>query len=227
MEPTSTPGPLRIDRRAAIKWIVAAGAGAALMRSRVLGAAGSAAAPAPPGGAGYGTDPDLMKAYKPGDFWPLTFTDTGRAAAAALCDIILPADAQNPSASSVGVVDFVDEWVSAPYPGNAGDRKTVMEGLAWLDAESKGRFGAPFAGASEAQREALCLDISAHPQADSALAGASLFFRTFRDLVARGYYTTPPGMKDLGYVGNVPLASFDGPPADLVARMGLSDEVKY
>jgi hypothetical protein len=223
----STPDPIRIDRRAAIKWIVAAGAGAALMRSRVLRAAGSAPAAAAPGGTGYGTDPDLMKAYKPGDFWPLTFTDANRRAAAALCDIILPADGENPSASSVGVTDFVDEWVSAPYPGNANDRKTVMEGLAWVDAESAKRFGAPFAEASQAQREGLCADISAGGRMDSSLAHASRFFRTFRDLVARGYYTTPPGMKDIGYVGNVPLASFDGPPADLISRMGLSDEVKY
>jgi hypothetical protein len=34
-------------------------------------------------------------------------------------------------------------------------------------------------------------------------------------------------MKDLGYVGNVPLATFDGPPAALVAKLGLTDEVAW
>jgi hypothetical protein len=34
-------------------------------------------------------------------------------------------------------------------------------------------------------------------------------------------------MKDLGYVGNVPLATFDGPPADLIAKLGLADEVQW
>jgi hypothetical protein len=34
-------------------------------------------------------------------------------------------------------------------------------------------------------------------------------------------------MRDLGYVGNVPLARFEGPPADLVERLGLTDEVKW
>ena len=225
----STPDPQRIDRRLAIKWIAAAGAGAALMRVRPLRAAASQAAPgsppAPP--AGYGTDPALMKPYKPGDFWPLTFTDALRREAAALSDIVIPADAQSPSASSVGVVDFIDEWVSAPYPDNVGDRGTVMEGLAWLDAESARRFGAPFAGASQAQREALCAELSAEAPGGSEAGRASAFFRKFRDLVASGYYTTPVGMKDLGYVGNVPLASFDGPPADLVAKLGLSDEVRW
>jgi hypothetical protein len=220
--------PSRIDRRLAIKWILTAGAGAVLMKSRALRAAGAT----PPAGAGaasagYGTDPDLMKAYKPGDLWPLTFSDANRRAAAALCDIIIPADARSPGASAVGVVDFVDEWVSAPYPDNVSDRKTVMEGLAWLDTESKRRFGARFADAAPAEREALCADMSRGAPWDSTMGPAAKFFRSFRDLVARGYYTTPDGMKELGYVGNVPLAHFDGPPADLVARLGLSDEVKW
>jgi hypothetical protein len=168
-----------------------------------------------------------MKAYKPADFWPLTFTDALRREAAALSDIVIPAEADNPSASSVGVADFVDEWVSAPYPDNVRDRRTVMEGLAWLEAESTRRFGARFAEAAQAERESLCADISAEAPTDSELGKASRFFRKFRDLVAAGYFTTPAGMKDLGYVGNVPLARFDGPPADLVARLGLTDEVRW
>jgi hypothetical protein len=225
----STPEPTRIDRRVAIKWILTAGAGAVLMKSRPLRAAqspqaaGSVGAPT----AGYGTDPDLMRAYKPGDYWPLTFADPDRRAVAALCDIVIPADAQSPGASSVGVTDFVDEWVSAPYPDNVRDRKTVMEGLAWVEAESMRRFGAHFSDAALAQREALCADMSLEAPRGTEVGTASRFFRTFRDLVATGYYTTPAGMKELGYVGNVPLARFDGPPADLVAKMGLTDEVKW
>jgi len=34
-------------------------------------------------------------------------------------------------------------------------------------------------------------------------------------------------MRDLGYVGNVPLAHFDGPPAELVAKLGLAAEVRW
>ncbi len=220
------PDPPRMDRRVAIKWILAAGAGAVLMKGRVLRAAGTTP-PAGQAAAGYGTDPDIMKAYKPGDLWPLTFSDGDRRAATALCDIIIPADAQSPSASSVGVVDFLDEWVSAPYPDNVVDRKTVMEGLAWLDAASQRRSGARFADAASADREALCADMARGKAAGPGMEAAARFFKTFRNLVGRGYYTTPAGMKDLGYVGNVPLARFEGPPADLVARLGLTDEVKW
>ena len=80
--------PARMDRRTAIKWMLTAATAAALLERDTL-----AADPATPAANGYGPDPDLLKDYKPGDLWPLTFTDTQRATAAALCDVIIPADA--------------------------------------------------------------------------------------------------------------------------------------
>ncbi len=222
----NSKNPDRMDRRLAIKWMLAAGAGVALLRARGLG--GAAPAPsAPARGPGYGSDPDLMKPYKPGDYWDLTFTDPLRREVAILSDIVIPEDAASPSASSLGVTDFIDEWVSAPYPDNARDRKVVLEGLAWLDGESQRRFGTPFAGAAAAQCHALCEDMARAAPEGSAMAPAHAFFLLFRDLVVTGYYTTPVGMKDIGYAGNLPLARFDGPPAELVARLGLTDEVRW
>jgi hypothetical protein len=159
--------------------------------------------------------------------WPLTLSDARRREVAALCDIIVPADDHSPSASSVGVTDFIDEWVSAPYPSNVADSKVIGEGLDWVDAESKKRYGAPFADATDAQRLSLCEEISRDAPAGSDLEPASKFFKRFRNLTTGGFYTTPAGMKDLGYVGNVPLARFDGPPADLIEKLGLTDEVKW
>ncbi|HEY1792252.1 MAG TPA: gluconate 2-dehydrogenase subunit 3 family protein [Opitutaceae bacterium] len=220
MDAFDTP---RMDRRSAIKWIMAAGAGAALLsRGRLLGAAAQART-----AKGYGTDPDVMKASKPGDYWPLTLTPAERRAAAALCDIVLPAEGAVPGALGVGVPDFLDEWVSAPYPEQASDRTLVSGGLAWVDAESRRRFGSAYADASAEQRATLAAAMSPEAADGSEMAAPSAFFRRFRDLTAIGYYTTPDGMKDLGYVGNVPLATFDGPPADVVERLGLTDEVKW
>lgn len=226
----NTPEPTRIDRRVAIKWMLTAGAGALLARTQSFGGAGAeaaAAAAAKTAGTGYGPDPDLVKGYKPGDLWPLTFTPAQRRQVAALCDIIIPADDHSPSASAVGVTDYIDEVVSAPYPDNVREGRKILEGLAWLDAESTRRFGASFADAGDSRRLALCEDISYDEPKDPALKPAAEFFKLFRNLVAGGFYTTPVGMKDIGYVGNVPLAAFAGPPADLVAKLGLTDEVKW
>ena len=102
--------PQRMDRREAIKWMLAATATVSLLNFRSFGAS-------VPAVTGYGTDPDLMKFYKPGDLWPLTFSEEQHRAVAALCDVIIPADDKSPGASSLGVPDFIDEWISAPYPG--------------------------------------------------------------------------------------------------------------
>jgi hypothetical protein len=224
-----SPLPPRMDRRLAIKWMLAAGAGAVLADPFSLGAPEGVSMPdaTAPSGRGYGTDPDLTKTYKIGDYWPLILSEAERRTTAALCDVIVPAEGQVPAASAVGVPDFIDEWVSAPYPNYVKDRKTIVEGLAWIEGESWKRFGKGFADTDGAQRVSLCEDIAPQAAQDSPLESPSRFFRRFRNLTTAGFYTTPVGMKDLGYVGNVPLATFDGPPADLVARLGLTDEVKW
>ena len=184
------------------------------------------AATAAEGGAiasvGYGTDPDLVKIYKPGDSWALTFTDSQRRTATALCDAIIPADDKSPAASKLGVPDFIDEWVSAPYPGHSDDKRTVVEGLAWLDAEAQKRFGNDFADLVLRQKNAICDDICSYGKAKPEFKQAAQFFRKFRDLTAGGFYSTPEGMKDIGYVGNVPTVNFDGPTPEALKHLGLA-----
>jgi len=206
--------PFRVDRRTAMKWVAMASALPWLQRP-VIGTA------APASGKGYGTDPRLNRVYKPGELWPLTLPPFMRQAAAALCDIIIPADEHSPSASSVGVVDFIDEWISAPYEAQRTDRRTILEGLGWLEIESKRRFKKFFADLSPAQKAAICDDICYLPRAKPAFQEAAKFFATFRDLTAGGFYTTPAGSKDIRYIGNVALERFDGPPAEVLRKVGL------
>ena len=206
--------PLRVDRRTAFKWVLAAWAGMPLQLRAFAAEAASATE-------GYGTDPDLTKIYQPGELWPLTLTEAQRRTAAALCDVIIPADAESPSASAVGVVDFLDEWISAPYPEQQKDRKVLLAGLAWLDAEAKGRFGADFAALDKVQKTAICDDICYVPRAKPQFAEAAGFFAKYRDLTAGGFYTTPAGTRDLKYVGNVPLPRFDGPPPAVLRKVGV------
>jgi hypothetical protein len=216
--PETTSTSLRMDRRDAIKWMLTAVASTALLDNGL----GAATAPTTGKAVGYGTDPDILKAYKPGDVWPLTFTEAQRTAAIALCDVIIPADAKGPSASSVRVQDFIDEWISAPYPGHDGDRRVITEGLAWLDAEAQKRFKNDFASLIARQKTAICDDICFVPNAKPEFRTGAQFFKRFRDLTAGGYYTTPEGMKDIGYVGNVALDKFEGPPPEVLKKLGLA-----
>ncbi len=214
-----------MDRRTAIKWMAAAAAAMPLLNLRGLGQSPSAARQ------GYGMDPDLGRSHKPGELWPLTLTPAQRATVAALCDAIIPADGESPSASAVGVPDFIDEWISAPYGDPAypdadnwpftRDRELIIWGTAWLDEESGGRYGRPFAALAANERVSICDDICFLPQTLRKFAPAAVFFARFRDLTAGGFYTTPEGRKDLKYVGNVPSARFDGPPPEVLRKVGL------
>jgi len=205
-----------MDRRRTLQWMLAAAAAMPLSARRALGA-GEPAAPAQ----GYGSDPDLTKIYHPGDVWPLTLTRSQRRTAAALCDVIIPADEHSVSASSAGVVDFLDEWVSAPYPTQQQDRALLLEGLLWMDAEASRRFAKQFADLDESSQRAICDDVCYEKQAQPQFAGAARFFARYRDLTAGGFYTSPEGRKDLGYIGNVALVKFSGPPPEVLRKVGL------
>jgi hypothetical protein len=210
-----------MDRRSTLKWILTASATMPLLARGALGDSPAPVRTAAQPSHGYGTDPDLIKTYHPGDVWPLTLTAAQRRTAAALCDVIIPADSVSPSAASVGVVDFLDEWVSAPYPKQREDRPLILDGLAWMDAEAGRRFSKQFADLGGSQQHAICDDICSEKTAAASFAQAAKFFARYRDLTAGGFYTSPDGRKDLGYIGNVPLAKFEGPPADLLRKLGL------
>ncbi len=206
----------RLDRRTAIKWMLAATAAAAAAPHTALGQ--QAAAPATKG---YGTDPLLNKEYEPGAFWPLTMTDHQRKTAAALCGLIIPAEGKIPSAADLKVHDFIDEWISSPYPDQKGDREVVLSGLGWIDTEAGKRFGKNFADLSHEQMCAIADDICHAPDAKPELAQGAKFFAKFRDLTASGFFTTPVGMTDLGYVGNTPQAEFTGAPREVLVKLGV------
>jgi hypothetical protein len=212
-----------LDRRTTLKWMLAAAGTVPSLRASF--AAESTAALArdlAAGQSGYGTDPDLIKQWTAGGPWPLTLTEQGRRIAAALADLIIPADEHSAAASAVGVVEFIDEWISAPYPQQRGDREVVLAGLRWIDGESQKRFGTGFASITDAQRAQIADDICSPAKATPEFAVAARFFAKFRDLTAGGFYTTPIGMKDIGYTGNTPLARFDGPPLEALKKAGLA-----
>lgn len=195
-----------MHRRETIKWMLAA---ASLIPLRLEAA-------------DYGTDPNLQRVYHPGELWPLTLNGLQKKQTTLLCDTIIPADATSPAASAVGVVEFVDEWISAPYPAQQKDREAVLNGLAWMDSEAQRRFSHPLLDITTQQLQALCDDICFAPKAKLAYAEGVRFFSRFRDLTTGGFYTTPQGRADLRYVGNTPLPRFDGPPLEVLKKAGLA-----
>ena len=203
-----TPIPLPLTRREALKRVAGLSLALSALDLQSFGAATSR---------GIGTDPNLLKKEIP---WDRILTAEEKKIVTVLGDLIIPADEHGPAASAVGVPDFIDEWVSAPYDAQQKDGKVIREGLAWLDAEAKKRFSKGFADADAAQQTALLDDIV--KEGTDARKAAHGFFTNFRDKVAGGYYSTPEGWKAIGYVGNVPMVEFPGPPPEVLKHLGLA-----
>ena len=194
----------KIDRRTALAWVGVVGAATAV-------GAGVVVYGPKMGGEritrGYGTDPKLVKPEKAP--WSRIMIPAQLQTAAILADFILPASASAPSASSLGVPDFIDEWVSAPYPDQVKDRPVILNGLNGLSGKV---LNAP------AQARAAAL--AALPAAADPLTHA--FWKKFRRLTIGAYYTTPAGFKDVGYIGNVPRTTDPGPSAEVKAALDLA-----
>jgi hypothetical protein len=207
-----------LDRRTAFKWVLAVAA--ALRMPDALGAEIEKVIAAK----GYGKDPDLIRTYAPGQLWQLTLSDSQRKSVSALADAILPKEGEWPAASTLGVVDFIDEWISAPYPQMSEDRTLILQGLEWLSDQAQRRFKNELSALDANQLDVLCAEL-APGSAQRKDSPALPFFARFRQLVAGAYYTTPQGMRDIGYVGNIPLASYDGPPEAVLRKVGLLKNV--
>lgn len=134
-----------------------------------------------------------------------------------LADMIIPADERSGSASDAGVPEFIDFMM-----GDRPDMQTAIHGgLAWIDAQCRGRFDSTFVDASEPQRGALLDDIAWPARARPELSHGVEFFNRFRDLVATGFWSSRIGVEDLGYIGNIPNPGWDGCPPEQLRRLGL------
>lgn len=206
-----------IDRRVTLKWLMgslavgqlaACGSGAKGLSWPELEAIKAT---------GVGKDPDFANIVVP---WPLTLTQAELETAAELADLILPAEGDIPAPSKVGVPAFINEWVSAPYPDQHNDRVLIVNGLAWLDEESKVRNGVPFVRADSSGQKAILDDIAFKDRVKEGLEKPAEFFDRMRSLTLGAFYTTREGWADIGYMGNQPgTGDYAGPTPEALAHI--------
>ena len=128
----------------------------------------------------------------------------------ALCETILPADADSGGAIEAGAPEFIDLLTS-----ENSDYQTILgDGLKWLDATSTTRYGKPWVDSTPQQQKEI-LDRIAYrknAEADKNLEDAVEFFSFLRNFTADGFFTSKIGIKYLGYKGNTFLTEFPGCP---------------
>ena len=147
------------------------------------------------------------------------FTDHEYQTVRVLVDMIIPRDERSGSASDVGVPEFMD-FMMIDQPS----RQTAMRGgLAWIDNRARLLFGKTFLEASDAERRQLLDEIAYPERANPELSHGVAFFNSFRDLTATGFWTTPEGIADLQFMGNVAVPEWKGCPEEQLQRLGVAD----
>ena len=153
----------------------------------------------------------------PAAYKPAFFTAHEFATVTLLAELIIPKDERSAGATEAGVPQFMD-FMMLDQPA----RQVPMRGgLAWLDQESNSRFNTTFRASTEAQRTAILDDISGLEPPSPELSHGIAFFRSFRDLVATGFWTSKIGIEDLQFTGNVFVMDWKGCPTEALQKLGL------
>jgi gluconate 2-dehydrogenase gamma chain len=144
------------------------------------------------------------------------FTKEEMATIAILADIIIPRDEFSGNASDAKVPDFI-EFIVKDRP----EYKTPMRGgLRWLDLQSLRLFDKSFSNLSEDERLKIVDEIAYPSKVKSEYKQGAAFFNLMRNLTISGFYTTPMGVKDIGYLGNTPN-QWNGVPNDVLKQYNL------
>ena len=148
---------------------------------------------------------------------PNFFTEHEMATITLLADIIIPKDAVSGSANDAKVPEFV-EFIVKDMP----DHQVPMRGgLKWLDLHSYKKHSKAFTECTSKEQIGIVDEIAYPQKAAPALAQGVSFFNKIRDLVTTGFYTAEIGVKDLGYMGNVPNR-WEGVPDEVLKQHGFA-----
>lgn len=141
-----------------------------------------------------------------------------------LVDYIIPRDGKSGSATDAKVPEYID-YLLAEKDANVNEQVQMHGGLAWIDTESRKRFGKTFILASDAQRRQILDDIAYPAKAKPEMQYGVSFFNRLRDRTASGFFSSYIGWQDLQYIGNVFNPGYDGCPPAALAKLGVSYDV--
>jgi gluconate 2-dehydrogenase gamma chain len=128
----------------------------------------------------------------------------------ALCDVIIPPDADSGGAVEGGAPEFIDLLASE----NSDYQKPLKEFLTWIDAACTRKYGNAWLECDKSQQTEV-LNLVAYrknAEQDASLAWPVYNFGFLRNFVADGFFTSKIGISYLGYKGNTYLAEFQGCP---------------
>ncbi len=134
-----------------------------------------------------------------------------------LADIIIPRDEISGSASEAKVPEFI-EFIVKDKPEH---QVPMRGGLRWLDLHSLKHFDKPFANLNTTQQLEMVDKIAYPLKANGEDKQGSAFFSLMRNLTLSGFYTTPMGVQDIGYMGNKPN-QWNGVPDEVLKQYDMA-----
>jgi hypothetical protein len=118
-----------------------------------------------------------------------------------LAEIIVPGASEGGAAEYIDLLSAHNQELAAIFNG----------GFAWLDHYMRQNYGADFLRASDAQRTEVLDQLAWAKNVTAATAPGVPFWTWTRNMVVDAYYTSPAGVKEIGYMGNAAMASFSVP----------------
>ena len=150
-------------------------------------------------------------------YQPKVFTPQEWRTARVLVDLVIPKDARSGSATDAKVPEFMDVFMQT----RENMRTWMRAGLTWLDEETQRRFSKTFVNCDDAQRKAVLDDIAWPRRARQEMQAGVRFFNNFRNFTASGFWSSKMGVDDLQYMGNRPIAQWNGCPAPALNKLGV------
>lgn len=140
-----------------------------------------------------------------------------------LVDDVIPRDEHSGSATDAKVPEFMESILTDDGLRRHPMTHTQMRGgLAWLDTESRRRFGKAYADCGARERHQLLDDIAYPAKASPEMRYGAEFFSKCRDFTAAGFFSSAMGYRDLQYKGLVFVPVWRGCPDAALKRIGVS-----
>ena len=150
-------------------------------------------------------------------YQPKVFTPAEWRTVRVLVDLVIPKDARSGSATDAKVPEFMDVFMEK----RENMRTWMRTGLTWLDDETRKRFTKTFVDCDDTQRKAVLDDIAWPRRARPEMQAGVRFFNNFRNFTASGFWSSKMGVDDLQYMGNRPVAQWNGCPAPALNKLGV------
>ncbi len=141
------------------------------------------------------------------NYQPKCFTAHNYQTLKKLADLIIPADQHSAGASDAGAAEYIDFLSSR----NAELAAIFNGGFAWTDEYMRKQYGSDFLSAKPEQQTGFLDRIAYKANATDETLPGQKFWVWVRNMVVDAYYTSPVGVKDIGYMGNTVVSQFSVP----------------